>query len=138
VQSRSKYHKITSMHPTILLIPAKCTLTYSLRAFQAYGECCGGHHDLGDLNVTNKTNKLPSFIEIKTSYSWNQTLGGVQFYHLGDGAFFWGWPQLSQRQKLWFWWQNMVASNATIIKSSIKFILCFTGIPSAFTPYPLF
>jgi hypothetical protein len=36
---------------------------YSSRAFQWYQEHGKRHHGLGDLNMTNKTNKPPSFID---------------------------------------------------------------------------
>jgi hypothetical protein len=46
---RLKHYEIKSMHPL------------SSRAFQWYQKCGKRHLDLGDLNMTNKTNKQPSF-----------------------------------------------------------------------------
>jgi hypothetical protein len=37
--------------------------TLLMRAFQWYQEHGKRHYGLGNLNVTNKTNKLPSFID---------------------------------------------------------------------------
>ncbi len=47
---KSKHYQTTSMHP------------YSLRAFQQYQEHSEGNMVWRMLNVTNKTNKLPSLI----------------------------------------------------------------------------
>jgi len=38
---------------------------YSLKPFQQHQEHDKTHHGLGDFNVTNKSNKLPSFIGIQ-------------------------------------------------------------------------
>jgi hypothetical protein len=49
IQGRLKHYGTNPIHP------------YSLRAFQWYQDHGKRCHGLGDLNVTNKTNKLPSF-----------------------------------------------------------------------------
>jgi hypothetical protein len=39
------------------------THLHSSRAFQQYQKCDKRHHGLGDLNMANKTNKQPFFID---------------------------------------------------------------------------
>jgi hypothetical protein len=49
---------------------------YSFGAFEVYQECSKRHCGLGDLTMTNKTNKQPSFI--KEILTFKNKLGGCK------------------------------------------------------------
>jgi hypothetical protein len=49
--------KVETLYETNLIHP------YSLKKFQQHQEHDKMHHHLGDFNATNKSNKLPSFID---------------------------------------------------------------------------
>jgi len=57
----SIFNILSTICPSITKSP-QCT-PYSLRDFQQHQGHGGGYHGLGDLNITNKINKLP-FLEI--------------------------------------------------------------------------
>ncbi len=132
MQSRLKYYKITSMHhPNTLSVPAHCTLTYSLRAFQGYGECCGGHRDLGGLDVTKQNQQITFFHREKNFLLLKPNIWGSSILPLGRWDILLGMAQLITKTKAVILMAKYGASIATIIKKSIKS-------SSAFTPYPLF